>query len=130
MKKILLAILVLSNIGAFAANASASVVNDSQQSYQDNNPLVGGRQQSSHQQFGNQPITGTKGQKYNYGDDINGNNPLVGGRQQSSHQQFGNQPIIGSDGQRPRQTGGGQQNNPLVGGRQSSSDQVFGNPGQ
>ncbi len=121
MKKMLTLVLLLSNVGAFAADASAPVAN--------NNPLVGGRQQSSHQQFGNQQVTGAKGQKYNYGDDTNDNNPLVGGRQQSSHQQFGSQQVTGTQGQIPPQTGV-QQNNPLVGGRQQSSGQVFGNPGQ
>ena len=121
MKKMFALVILLSNVGAFATDASVPAAN--------NNPLVGGRQQSSHQQFGSQQITGTKGQKYNYGDDANGNKPLVGGRQQSSQQQFGAQQVTGTKGQVPSQTGV-QQNNPLVGGRQQSSDQVFGHSGQ
>jgi hypothetical protein len=135
LKKILSLMLLLSSLSVFAATASSPVAKKKhkphKQAYEQNNPLAGSHQQSSEQQFGAPAVTGTKGQKYQYGDDTNGNNPLAGSHQQSSEQQFGAPAITGTKGQKPQRATSDyeQQNNPMVGGRQSSSDQIFGNPG-
>ena len=88
VKKVVLSMLMLAGVSAFAASQSSGPINNQKEL---NKPTVGGRQSGSEQIFGNQPVTGQNGQKYNTsGVTKSKNKSTVGGRQSGSEQIFGN----------------------------------------
>ena len=124
MKKVVLSMLLLAGVSAFAASQSSGPINNPKEL---NKPTVGGRQSGSEQVFGNPQLI--PGQKPDTNTTTDKNKATVGGRQSGSEQIFGNQPVTGQKGQKYNTSGVTKsKNKATVGGRQSGSEQVFGNP--
>ena len=84
VKKVVLSMLMLAGVSAFAASQSSGPINNQKEL---NKPTVGGRQSGSEQIFGNPQLT--PGQKPD-ASTKDKNKSTVGGRQSGSEQIFGN----------------------------------------